>query len=116
MSTSVDEYVADISDELRPIAETVRRIITDELPDADEAIKWSRPTYQVGSQHVCYVTAAKNHVTLGFTQGRSLTDPDGLLEGEGTQMAHIKLTRLDDVDEDQLRSWLRQARRLAEQA
>lgn len=110
MPTEVDDYIATTTDEIRPIAEKVREIIIDALPDADEAIMWSRPTYKVDSKHVCYFTAARTHVTLGFTHGRSLTDPDGLLDGQGKQMAHTKLRRLEDINEDQLRTWLREAR------
>jgi hypothetical protein len=110
---SVDEYIADIDESLRPVAEEVRRIILDELPDSDEAIKWSQPTYRVAGKHVAYLTATKKHVSFGLTQGRELDDPGGRLEGGGQQMAHIKLTTLDDIDEEQFRDWLRQAAELA---
>jgi hypothetical protein len=110
---SVDDYVAGIDGNLRPVAAEARRIILDELPDAEEAIKWSQPTYQVAGKHVAYLKATKKHVTFGLTQGRELEDPEGRLEGSGQQMAHVKLVTLDDIDEDQLRDWLRQAAELA---
>ncbi|HEX2028065.1 MAG TPA: DUF1801 domain-containing protein [Nitriliruptorales bacterium] len=110
---SVDEYIAGIDESLRPVAEEVRRIIVDELPDSDEAIKWSQPTYRVAGKHVAYLKATKKHLSFGLTQGRQLDDPDGRLQGGGQQMAHVKLTTLDDIDEDQFRDWLRQAAELA---
>lgn len=113
MSPEVDRHLAGLDDELRPVAEKVRETIVDELPDAEEGFAWSRPVYKLNGRHVCYVTASKGHVTVGFNHGRSLTDPDGALEGEGKQMAHTKARSLDDLDEERLRGWLREARRLA---
>lgn len=113
MSSDVDQYLAGAGDELRPVAQRLRAIITDELPAADEAVLWSRPTYKLNGKHVCYFTVSAGHVTLGFTHGRYLSDPHGALGGEGTQMAHIKLTASEDIDEGQLRGWLQQARQYA---
>lgn len=113
MSPDVDQYIAGAADQLRPIAQRVRELITDELPDADEGFSWSRPIYKLNGKHVCYFTVSTGHVTLGFSHGRSLSDPDGVLEGEGTQMAHIKLAASDEIDQEQLREWLQQARHLA---
>lgn len=110
---SVQEYLEEVESELRPVAEEVRRIIRHELPDSDEAIKWSQPTYRVAGKHVAYLAATKKYVTFGLTQGRALDDPTDRLEGGGQQMAHVKLASLDDIDEQQFRAWLRQAAGLA---
>lgn len=110
---SVDDYIANVEAGLRPVAEEVRRIILDELPDGEEAIKWSQPTYRVAGKHVAYIKGTKKHVTFGLTEGRQLSDPAGRLEGGGQQMAHMKLTSLDDIDEEQFRAWLREAAQVA---
>lgn len=112
--SDVTDYVDAIDADLRPIAERVRELIREELPQAEEAIKWRQPTYTLDGQLVCYFTAAKDHVTLGFAQGRRLDDPDGLLEGSGKQMAHLKLRQREGLDEGQIRTWLRQAIRLSQ--
>lgn len=115
MPSDVDDYMAEIPEGLRAVAANVRGLIVEELPHTEEALLWSRPTYKVNGKHVCYIAASKAHVTLGFTQGQSLTDPQGQLEGEGKQMAHVKLRQLSDVDEQRLRGWLQQAGALAQQ-
>lgn len=39
-----------------------------------------------------------NHISLEFTQGDKLADPEGVLEGIGKRRRHIKLYRVDDVE------------------
>ena len=36
-------------------------------------------------------------VNLGFYQGVGLADPEGLLEGTGAKMRHVKIRSLDDA-------------------
>jgi hypothetical protein len=38
-----------------------------------------------------YVNVFTSHVNVGFFQGASLPDPDGLLQGAGKFMRHVKL-------------------------
>jgi uncharacterized protein YbjT (DUF2867 family) len=40
---------------------------------------------------VNYANAFKAHVDVGFFRGAELADPDGLLEGTGKFMRHVKL-------------------------
>lgn len=57
------------------------------------------------------VTAAARRLILDELP--ELDDPDGVLEGSGTKMAHVKLMAPADLDEELLRGWLRQAADLA---
>jgi hypothetical protein len=45
-----------------------------------------------------YVNAFKAHVNVGFFRGAQLADPEGLLEGRGRLMRHVKLRPEEDVD------------------
>ena len=50
--------------------------------------------------------ANKNHVNLGFYKGfEKLNDPNGILEGTGKTMRHIKLKTVSDVDTELLSEW-----------
>jgi len=40
----------------------------------------------------------KKHVTFGFPFATSLPDPEGLLEGTGKNMRHVKLRTSEDLD------------------
>jgi hypothetical protein len=60
----------------------------------------------------CGVFAYTSHVSLEFTHGTQLDDPDAILEGRGKYRRHIKIVSLPDVIEKRCEDFLRQARRL----
>ena len=46
----------------------------------------------------CHVAAYRDHVNLGFNRGAELPDPEGLLEGSGKRIRHVKIRSAADVD------------------
>lgn len=61
--------------------------------------------------HFCGVYAYTNHVSLEFTHGARLNDPDGILHGNGKYRRHVKITRLSDIQSRQCAIFLEQAYR-----
>lgn len=53
-----------------------------------------------GDAAFAYVNAFKAHVNVGFFRGAELYDPEGLLEGTGKLMRHVKLRPGDDPTGD----------------
>ena len=49
-----------------------------------------------------YVGAFRAHVNIGFFQGAALPDPEGLLEGTGKSMRHVKIKPDQDVNAEAL--------------
>jgi hypothetical protein len=47
------------------------------------------------TEHYAYIGVQKSHVNLGFYYGAILPDPDGLLEGRGKKLRHLKIRSLD---------------------
>jgi hypothetical protein len=45
-----------------------------------------------------YVNAFKAHVNVGFFRGAEIADPEGLLEGAGKFMRHVKLRPERDIN------------------
>jgi len=66
--------------------------------DVREVLHDGQPTACVGDAAFAYVDAFKAHVDVGFFRGAELADPDGLLEGTGKVMRHVKLRPQHDVD------------------
>lgn len=66
--------------------------------DVREVLHDGHPTACVGDVAFAYVNAFRAHVNVGFFRGSELPDPDGLLEGTGVFMRHVKLFPGRDVD------------------
>jgi hypothetical protein len=88
--TTVDEYVASLDGWRRAAATVLRQLAREAAPDARESIKWGQPVYELNGPFA-WMKAFKSTVNFGFWRGADLTDPQGLLEGEGDRMRHIKV-------------------------
>jgi hypothetical protein len=53
--------------------------------------------------------AFKNSVNFGFWRGIDLDDPQGLLQGTGEKMRHVKLAGLEDIDDQAFAAYVKQA-------
>lgn len=97
----------------RPVLFVLRELLLSEVPNVREEVKWSRPCYSTANGLFCYLHRSKNHVTLGFHRGAELKDPKGLLEGEGKDLRHVKLTAVEEARAPSIRQLIRQAAKLA---
>ena len=82
----------------------IRALIHQHIPGVREAFKWSRPVF-ILEKDFAYFKTTKNYLTLGFMNFRKINDPDGLLEGSGKDMRHIKLRDFNEVDDELLKKW-----------
>ena len=88
---AVDQWLNDDSIELRALA----RIWFEQMracgDDVRELIHDGSPVACVEDAPFGYVNTFKHHVNVGFFRGAMLEDPEGLLEGSGKRMRHVKL-------------------------
>lgn len=70
--------------------------------DVRELLHDGHPTACIGDAAFGYVNVFTAHVNVGFFRGAELADPEGLLEGTGKFMRHVKLRPGVDVDETAL--------------
>jgi hypothetical protein len=99
------DYMNSAPSPQREIMFNLRELIYKIVPDATEDFKWGSPAFS-RIKTICYLAAFKKHVTFAFYDGRMLRDPDGILEGTGKMMKHIKLRKIEDIDEEQLSKWI----------
>lgn len=105
MNTQVTEYINNAPKEQKEIMEIVRSLIHQHSTDVTEEFKWSRPIFK-SIKDFAYLQSNKNHVNLGFYKNfEKLNDPNGLLEGTGNTMRHIKLKSVSDIDTKLLSEW-----------
>lgn len=101
--------------EIRELAVATRGLIEEVYPQVVE-VAWPRQKiigYGVGprkmSEHFCYIALAKEHINLGFYYGAELPDPEGLLEGTGKRMRHVKIRSAEQLEEPALRQLVKTA-------
>ena len=99
----------DHTDELGAIAKRWFEVIRDCGDDVREVLHDGHPTACVADAAFAYVNAFKAHVNVGFFRGAEIADPDGLLEGTGKFMRHVKLRPERDVDATALRKLIETA-------
>ena len=60
---TVDEYIEAQDEAVRPALRELRAVLRSALPDAEECISWSMPTYRKG-KNLIHFAASKQHVGL----------------------------------------------------
>lgn len=95
---TIDLWMDEHSGELGAIARSWFEVMRGCGDDVRELLHDGHPTACVGDAAFGYVNAFTEHVNVGFFRGAEIADPDGLLEGTGRFMRHVKLRPERDVD------------------
>jgi hypothetical protein len=112
---SFQDILAVAKPELRPICESLRRLVASLHPGFVE-ITW--PKHKIASfgtgpkkltEHYAYIGVQRSHVNLGFYHGASLPDPTGILEGDGKKLRHVKIRSASAVANITISALLREA-------
>ena len=91
----------------------VTAILDDELPGATTKLYHGIPVWCVGDEPTIGIKPAKAHLSVLFFRGQRIADPTGTLVASGSfEMASVKLASPADLDENALRAWVREARRI----
>jgi hypothetical protein len=106
---NTDEWFANVDEAIAPIALELHSIIKNAVPDVTVCIKWGTPNYEKNGP-VCSIRTGKGFVALQFGSiGTSLEDPDGLLEGTGKAMRHVKIRLKANLKKRQFTTWIQLA-------
>jgi hypothetical protein len=95
---AIDVWMRQHSDALGAIAQRWFKVMRDCGDDVRELLHDGHPTACVGDAAFAYVNAFRAHVNVGFFRGAEIADPEGLLEGTGKFMRHVKLRTDHNVD------------------
>ncbi|HTA66178.1 MAG TPA: DUF1801 domain-containing protein [Xanthomonadaceae bacterium] len=95
---AIEAWMHDHPDELGAIAQRWFEVMRDCGDDVRELLHDGHPTACVGDAAFAYVNAFRAHVNVGFFRGVGLSDPDGLMEGTGRFMRHVKLGPGRNID------------------
>ncbi len=94
---AVDTFLKGYAPQVREIAVKTREVILSVLPGATEKVYpgWKVIQYGAGAGRedvFAVISLQKERVNLGLANGAGLPDPQGLLEGTGQGIRHVKLT------------------------
>jgi hypothetical protein len=94
---AVDTFLKGYTPQVREIAVKARETILTVYPQATEKVYpgWKVIQYGAGegmANVFAVISPMKERINLGLANGASLPDPEGLLEGTGKGIRHIKLT------------------------
>ena len=107
-----DDLLAMTPEALRPVAAALRDAIVRLHPEARETVRLGdrAATYGIGPRKMvegyAYIMPHAGWINLGFYQGASLPDPDGLLEGTGAAMRHVKVRSAEEAAREGLSALL----------
>lgn len=114
------ELLARYDVKVQKLALAARKLVLEEAPQASEFIYEVYTiadhfsfTDRPGDAFV-FTTTHANWVNLGFNFGALLPDPDGLLEGEGKLIRHVRIAQAGDLEAPSVRELVRDARAQAE--
>lgn len=95
------------------LTEEIDEIIKEVCPGAGRRSMYGGKVFELEAGNpktmVCGHFIYKNHVSLEFTKGNELRDPERVLDGKGKYRRHIKLTSQSDIRDKSVRSMIEQA-------
>lgn len=101
---------------VQALALRLRNLVLQEAPQASELLYDSYNAVATAftftdrlADAFCHVAVYSKHVNLGFNRGSELADPDGVLQGSGKRIRHLKVRQPADVENVQLQQLVRLA-------
>src|SRR5262249_14871402 len=95
---AIETWMKEQTRELRVIAQHWFEVMRKCGDDVRELLHDGHPTACIADAAFGYVNAFKAHVNVGFFRGAEIADPEGLLEGTGKFMRHVKLSPGRDLN------------------
>jgi len=103
-------YIAGLPQPQRGIAERIDALAAKALPGIERAVKWGMAYYGVAAGWCFSSGAFVGHVKLMFIRGTELKPvPPVTPIGMGKSTRGVELASVDDFNEPQLASWMKQA-------
>jgi hypothetical protein len=104
---AIESWMCEHDGALGAIARRWFEVMRDCGDDVRELLHDGHPTACVEDAAFAYVNAFTAHVNVGFFRGAQIADPDGLLEGTGKFMRHVKLSPDRNVNDQALMKLIR---------
>ena len=108
----VRDYIAAMPAWKRAVGKRLDALVVDVVPDVHKAVKWNQPFYgHEGEGWFLSFRCYTHYVQVQFLRGGSL-DPQPPKASKHDEVRYLDIHEDDDLDEDQLVSWIEQASKL----
>lgn len=101
-----------VDEEKGKILVSLRKTILKISPDVQEEIKYGGLVFNVDTKLICGIFIRKKHISLEFSFGTMISDPDKYLEGNGKYRRHLKIFDKKDIKSKKVESYVSQAFKL----
>jgi hypothetical protein len=102
---NVDLFVDCMKDDQKEILKICRGLVREIAPDAHEEIKWGALVF-FSDRPFCGLMPYSKYVSVIFDRGAEIEDSDGLLEGGGKAMRHLKIRQQGDITAKKVRDYI----------
>ena len=114
------EFLKPYDRKIQKLALGLRALVLEEMAPCHENIYDAYGAVAIGygptdrlSDGIFHIAVYSKGVNLGFNHGATLDDPEGILEGAGKQIRHIKIRTPSDLARPEIRAYVRRARQAA---
>ncbi len=109
LESDVERLLAEHPSGIQAIERALRALVRAELPDGVERVDFGNKLLAFGLSDrmrdlLFAIIAHAEHVNLQLADGVDLPDPEGLVEGTGKRIRHVKVRSLADVERPALRT------------
>ena len=87
----------------------VRSMIFSMYPQAEEKYMYGGLIFSLDSKMFGGLFSYKDHISLEFSLGYLMKDPDGHLEGKGKYRRHLKFRQSEDLEIKRVKFYIKQA-------
>jgi hypothetical protein len=109
-------FLAPFESRITKLALATRKLVLEEAPDSIELIYDAYNAVATGfgftgrpSECFIHIAVYAKWVNLGFHRGSELEDPEGVLQGTGRLVRHIRIAELTDLEKPAVRAFVRAA-------
>ena len=85
------------------------KLVKEVVPPLKESVNWGNGFWLREEWPVIFLHAKEDYLQFGFFGGTGLSDPKVLLQGTGKHVKHVKIFTMNDIDENTLAKFIREA-------
>ena len=100
-----------INSELTKIMRSLRKIVLEIAPEAEEKIMYGGIVF-ISDRMFCGIFLRKKYVTIEFDRGNEMNNNQRNLEGTGKYRRHLKIYNKEDIEKKKVKDYIQESFKL----